>query len=431
MSHMGPMRLMGLIGLMRLMGLMGLMGLIGLMSSCQSDETPTPALSEVEITSYVAGFEENSTATRGSYEAYEAYGAYEAYEPNGANEPYGAYGAYRAYGAYGVPGMKHAWAVPSGYTAYEDGDKTIGINFTKDGEAPLSGHFFKSSGKWRTNLELANAGTYYLYGYIPHTSGISCSVTDRNGTQAHFSEGAILTLENVPAILPNDLCVVIGAKDGTDKETVTGLRSGDFAYAAKAIKGTGDEDPQGNFVFLLFDHLYAALRIRMRVNGEYNALRTIKLKKLQLQTKVGDDHVQEKTRIDITLKATDGSDPSESPITDISFTPSGPEITEGIEFWSSSDEVLTTSYSSYIGHFMPLDVTQLILVSTYDVYDKKGNLLRENCKAKNTFELKELFSEQLTTRRGCRYTINLTIKPTYLYVLSEPDLQNPTVEIES
>jgi hypothetical protein len=41
-----------------------------------------------------------------------------------------------------------------------------------------------------------------------------------------------------------------------------------------------------------------------------------------------------------------------------------------------------------------------------------------------------LFTEQTTTQRGKRYTVNLTIQPTYLYVLSDPDLDSPTVTVE-
>jgi len=79
---------------------------------------------------------------------------------------------------------------------------------------------------------------------------------------------------------------------------------------------------------------------------------------------------------------------------------------------------------------MPFGVTKIKLISTYDVYDKKGNLIRENCTATNTIDIANLFSGQTETLRGRRYTINLTINPTYLYMLSEPDLNDPTVVVE-
>jgi hypothetical protein len=249
------------------------------------------------------------------------------------------------------------------------------------------------------------------------------SITDRNGANANYSEGAKVTLNDVPAVMPSDLCVVIGAKAGTDKETVTGLRRGDFAYVASA---SADD----NYVFLLLDHLYAALRIRMRVHDDYAALRTIKLKSLSLKTYAGETTSSQKTNIMVDLKATDVSNPDENPIQTITYTPSGSAMTEPMEFWSSEGELLTHEFSTFVGHFMPDGITTLVLTSVYDVYDKKDNLIRKDCKATNTMVLSELLTDQATTLRGRRYTINMTIKPTYLYMLSEPDLNNPTVTVE-
>ena len=329
--------------------------------------------------------------------------------------------ANRAYESY------RAWAIPSGFVAYGDGIQPIGIAFTQDSKTPRIGSFFKSGDKWRTDLENIEAGSYQLYGYIPHLTSIDYSITDYDGgatdeeKNASYSTGAIMTLQNVPTVMPNDLCVVIGAKHGTDKEHDSGLRQGDFNFTAK--QGTDGKD----FVFLLFDHLYAALRIQMKVHADYAALRTIKLKSLQLDTQAGEQKTTKKTTITIKLKANDGS---ASPIEKLTFTPTGEEINGGLEFWSDTyGEQLTTEFKPFIGHFMPSGITKLILTSTYDVYDTKGNLIRQDCKATNTMVLKDLLTEQTITERGKRYTVNMTIHPTYLYMLSEPDLDNPTVTI--
>jgi hypothetical protein len=324
--------------------------------------------------------------------------------------------------------LTRSWAPPTGYEAYPDVDKSIGVWLTQDASTPVikKGYFFKSSGKWRAaDLELETAGSYYLYGYIPHTPTIKASIAP--GAGGTYASGATLTLQDVPAVTANDLCVTIGAKEGPNADTDNGLRLGDFQYQAQAI--TSANGGTGNFVFLLFDHLYAALRIRMKVHGNYNDLRTIKLKKLELQTQINDTPSKDKTDVEIVLAATDGST---NPIQSVTFTPSSgaKDITEGMEFWSSTaGETLKTVYNEYISYFMPLGINTLILTSTYDVYDKQGNLVRQNCKATNTMKLSDLFSEQETTRRGARYTVNMTIHPTYLYMLSEPDLDNPTVII--
>ena len=326
-----------------------------------------------------------------------------------------------------------AWVIPDGYEPYEGGEQPIGVWFTKDSPSTTvyEGYLYKSGEKWRANFkEGANlsAETYYVYGYIPHSAGISGSVTP--GSESLYANGATLTLTNVPSVMPNDLCVIIGAKDGTDKENDNGLRRGDFAYAAKA---TSSEDSKGNYVFLLFDHLYSAICVNMRVYADYNNLRTIKLKSLSLSTKVDDTYSKDHTDIAIVLEATDGSDPIQS----ITYIPTSTAVDnkDGIEFWkseSSEGQTLTNEYPEhpFTGHFMPANVTTLVLTSVYDVYDKKGNLLRDDFKVTNTMVLNDLFTERTVTQRGTRYTINMTIQPSYLYMLSEPDLNNPTVVLE-
>ena len=384
-----------------IIGLIGLMGFMGCSKDEASSKEPMGS-TELEVASYVRWFEE-ADGTNGA---------------DGANRAYGANGADRANGA------NRAWAIPSGYVAYEDGVQPIGIAFTQNGVAPKIGSFFKSSDKWRTDLENIADGTYQLYGYIPHQTAINYSITDYNGADEAYSTGAIMTLQNVPTVMPNDLCVVIGAKHGTDREHDSGLRMGDFSFTAKA--GTDSKD----YVFLLFDHLYAALKVNMSIYADYAKLRTIKLKSLQLSTQAGDVTTKKRTDITIKLRATDGS---VSPIQEITYgqpaTPY-PEIEGGLEFWSNSaGTALTTAPQPFIGHFMPLGITRLSLTSIYDVYDTKENLIRKDCKVMNSVLLSELFSGQTQTERGKRYTINMTIQPTYLYMLSEPDLDNPTVVV--
>ena len=395
-----------IVGEGRAYGLMiGLMGLIGLMG-CSKDEVPSggsngePAgTALVEVASYVRWYDE-------------AYGANRAHEANKVNR---------------------AWAIPSGYVAYEGGEQSIGIAFTQDGVDPTTsmiGNFFKSGDKWRTSVEDIQSNTdYQLYGYIPESPAIKYSITDYdgadgpNGPNGEYSKGAIMTLQNVPSVMPHDLCVVIGAKEGPDKEHDNGLRRGDFGFHSSA-------DVKGNFVFLLFDHLYAALRVRMTVHEDYTTLRKIKLKSLQLSTQAEGETTKKKTDITVKLEANDGS---ASPITEIAYDqPAKYELNEeGLEFWSSEDgeELKSDVYTECLGHFMPSGITTLILTSVYDVYDRYDNLIRKGCKATNTIVLQELLTGQIRTERGKRYTINLIVKPTYLYMLSEPDLDNPTVKI--
>ena len=383
--------------LRRLMGLIGLVILMGLISCSSDDYEEQPQASQgtiiPEVASYVTWFEEFQQSHR----------------------------------------TNRVWEAPTGYVTYEGGKQPIGIAFTQNTKEPMMGSFFFSSGKWRTSVEDIKAETYYLYGYIPHLPAIRYSITDLDGTNANYSTGAIMTLENVPTVMANDLCVAIGAKQGEDEETVEGLRRGDFAYAAKATSG-GGEDAKGNYVFLLFDHLYASMRVKMKVYPDYAALRTIKLKSLKLSTQAGETTSKAHNTITIKLEANDGST---DPIQEITYTPTGEEIgvvdEDGIEFWKSETsvgETLTTDFKTFDGYFMSSGITTLDLTSIYDVYDTKDNLIREDCKVTNTVVISELWPGQTVTRRSNRYTVKMIIQPTFLYVLSDPDLDNPTVSVE-
>ena len=348
-----------------------------------------------------------------------------------------ASGTYNPYKA-----LTRAWELPdeikSDYVDYESGAQPIAIAFTQDTKTPMMRYFFKVDDEWRiSKIEGIEAGNYQLYGYIPNNTGIKYSITDYDGGEteeqknASYSTGAIMTLENVPSVMPQDFCVVIGAKHGYDKEhdgdntnpRTNRLRQGDFTYKASG-------NPLNDYYFLLFDHLYAALRIRMRVHDDYANVRKIKLKSLKLGTQVDDEKTKQKTDITISLQANDGST---SPIKEITYTQPDkyPAIEDsGLEFWSNtSGYELTTDFQPFIGHFMPSGITRFTLISTYDVYDLKDNLIREDCKAVNSVLVKDLLTEQITTERGNRYTVNMTIQPTYLYMLSEPDLDDPEVVI--
>lgn len=333
-----------------------------------------------------------------------------------------------------VETITRSWTPPTNYYLYEQlndlfvgqydlTDKTIGIYFTQDGETPELGRFLYSGGKWRSTLEVDGGQTYYLYGFIPYLSnGVTASIAPNS----NYSDGAVLTLNGLPTVTPNDVCVVVGAKNGLSSENDNGLKTGQFAYDAAG--GTG------NYIFLLFDHIYSALKFSIKVNATYNNVRTIKLKKMEIEAYVKNGNttttVRAKSNVTITLaKTANGS----SPITNITFAydENSDEVKE-LLFQNDAGTALTTTAQQLFASFVPKDITEFKLISTYDVYDTKGNLIRENCSAENTISIKKLFEAagEFSLIRGRMYVINMTVSPTYLYVLSDPDLDNPTVTIE-
>lgn len=333
-------------------------------------------------------------------------------------------------------GITRTWTPPTGYSTLTDlSNKNISVFLTqKPADANMEEEFFfKRGDKWLYSNQMESGKTYYIYGYIPHDESIVSTIAPLTG--GTYEDGAVLTLDNLPAITTNDICVIVGAKNGKSADDDNGLTTGQFTYVSNAPKDPGPDD-YGNYVFLLFDHLYSSINVRFSVDDEYNKLRTIKLKKLELQAKVLNAGVKtplkRKTKAVITLrKTTDDSSPlMYNGIEQITFTPDNTSANADEPLYTSADGyVLSTSLSDFNGCFMSQGVSDFTIRSTYDVYDKQGNMIREGCKAENKLDIHELYNTISTASRGFKYIVRLIVNPTYLYVLSEPDLDNPTIVV--
>lgn len=318
-----------------------------------------------------------------------------------------------------TPASTRAVSWPSGYYDYDDvevngsyllqGDmmtSKVGAFFTRSatgsGLESASNYavfdYRENEHRWRSSLTLAG-GRYYLYGFLP-----SDLMQDQSIISSDYSQGATLTLRGMSTLSAADPCIVVGAKEGTGSETVTGLTTGQFAVSIN------DDGP--NYLFLLFDHLFAAIRISFKVDADYAELRTIKLRQLAVSS-TG----TARTDALVQLTATNGT----SPIASVTYSnDSGSDNSVTI---FNGEEPLTTSPSLFRVCFVPSAISQLVLHTTYDVYDKKGNLIRENRTALNTIA-SDTF-EGLS--RGRMLSVNLTVQPTYQYVLSDDDLDNPKI----
>ena len=303
---------------------------------------------------------------------------------------------------------------------------TINLWFTQSPSTSVESifNYDSGSGKWNSAEEMQPSNNYYIYGIIPQevVTG-SRSISPFNGD---YQNGAVITLNGLSSVTPSDICFAVAAGNGDASEPADGYNIGKFSYQASSPGET-------NYIYLLFDHLYASLHFSFKVDATYNALRTIKLKKLQLQS----TSMKEKVDATITLVA---NSEGTSPISSVSFSDgsySAMGTDDGILFDGADNPLeLTTTASDFIGCFAPAlsDYPEFTLTSTYDVYDKPANdgdkhLIREDCIATNTITLSGLATPLIMTR-GKMLTINLTVNPTYLYMLSEPDLDNPTITIQ-
>lgn len=300
-----------------------------------------------------------------------------------------------------------------------------------------------STEKWQLSIrkvkpELVLPGDYYVYGFTP-SAAADDAVIERL-SEPDFKNGAKLTIKGLRTA-GYDACVIIGARKGFDKDHDGGwvdtndnevydegvdtrtnrLVAGDFKFDLK----TGESVK--NYLYLLFDHLSSALSISIKVDGTYNTLRTIKLKQLALQTATETGLMAEKANVEVTLNH---NDMGTNPITTLTYTPTGTSGTGTPVFQTDNGLTLTTGYKSFLSHFLPIaGVTKVVINCTYDIYDKKGNLIRQDSKATNTIRLADIIPYFPGVQRGWKYGINMTVVPTYLYMLSEPDLENPRMVV--
>ena len=333
-----------------------------------------------------------------------------------------------------APVQTRMWSPPEGYYSYEninnqfEGHKSmenmsIETFFTKNDVAPQQGTFFydEHSSSWKLSMDIEQTGNYYLYGFLPKNEATSSSVT-ANST---YSNGAVMTLNGLSTVTPADICFIAGAKEGTTDENDNGLQTGQFVVNAKAT-----EAGNHNYIFLLFDHLYAAMRLRYTIDANYDVLRTVKLRKLELKALPNDDGtpVKAKQNAVITLQSNTTGD---SPVVgSVVFTPDNSSADAELELLYEGEVALNTSVPvNFMGSFIPGSTAYFKVRTTYDVYDKKGNLLREGSTAENTISLRDIF-QTATIERGHMFSITFTVQPTYYYVLSGYDLNTPTMEIE-
>jgi len=382
-----------------------LIGLLALVSACTADEELTiEQAAPIELTNYVAG--------------YKASGASKASRASMASMPSMA----------SMAPTPPAW-VPAGFSQDESGSHpAIGVFLTRDGEEPLAAKiYYASDRKWRIKDLPETAGTYYFYGYVPKDAA-TASIAP-NDT---YSDGAVLTLEGLGPVSGKDVCIVVGAKDGTSASTVEGLEVGKFDVS---VKSGGPANK--NFLFVLYDHLYAAIKFQFKVEPTYAELRTIKIKTLEM-TVYTDNEFTTKMKESITNTITltkNGRSPmvdeadyqaDPSPVTE---TPSGEDM-DSVRFFHSEDEPVELNSSEWRGNmisYVTKNLKYFVLRTTFDVYDSKGHLTRQDCVAENKVDAEEYLG---ALKRGYMYTLKFTVNPTYLYMLSEYDLDNPTITLD-
>lgn len=350
-----------------------------------------------------------------------------------------------------------AWTPPTGYVLYSTifgangmfaaqkdlAHKSIKAFFTQGTDVQERFFYYRETqeSKWHMDADLENGSTsspFQLYGYIPVEDAEGANISPLSD---NYSNGAILTINGLSTITPSDVCVIIGAKDGRGEEDDTGetVTSGE-SDGIRVTPGKFDVkfnagDNASNYIFLLFDHIYSSLRFRFTVDATYYALRRIRLTKLELIAYAGESGGGVKAKYDATIKLQKNNTGTSPIVGNISFTPTSGSSDVAFTSLYEWDEAENTqvvldpnTQTNFMGSFVPGVNTYFKLRSTYDVFDTHGNLIRKDCQAENTIDLRQKFEISQTLNGHC-YSYTIKVQPTYLYVLSEPDVDNPTVVV--
>lgn len=391
---------------MRPIGPMMLMGLIGLMGACNSElEGPEEAKGVfLRVMGYENEYVEVDAVTRATV----------SWQPSGYKE-------------------SHEYV-------------TYGIFFTKSDGSVIKNKFrYGADEKWYMVEEVTAGDNYYLYGYMPYDAGEVTIAPPSDGT---YADGADITFSNLNAAMTKDLCIITAAKDATRNEKpgepgkytyVLGngldwIPPADFKCKIKA--GGGDENK--NTLFFLFDHLYAALHLGFRVDETYNQLRDIVIKRLELESYKDEACEKLMHKLKTTVKLRANNTYTTPIVEDIVFEQDqAAGFMEKVLIYNNPDAVWTNSddrlpsldnqnnkvYVEKSG-YIPKSGTENFykLTTTYDIYDTKGNLVRKDQSAVNVLSPKILFN-QPQLLRGYKYTLRMTIAPTFLYMMSDDDLE--------
>ena len=286
--------------------------------------------------------------------------------------------------------------------------------FLMSGTSKTEGNFvYNTDSKTWTSTIGVKENNNYIYGFSPSDAAAG-TISPITSGAVDYSAGAVMTLNNLNAVGGDDLCVVVGVKGSSTEEPNVIPAFGAFGFTKQGAS---------NYVSLLLDHLYAAIEFKIKIGSKYNELRDICLKKMELQS------AKTVSQAVVTLTANTAGN---NPLTDVKFTSSDNAQSNtvydyGTDASTTTGLVLTAKGTSFVSYCAPITgiESHLKLVCTYDVYNKKGTKVRENCVAENSLA----GLSGVTIARGKKSVINLTVEPTYLYQLSEDELDNPVIKV--
>lgn len=277
------------------------------------------------------------------------------------------------------------------------------------GFATYSYSYSNGSGNWTSNVYLAKQ-KYNVYGYMPH-NGEANSIQPDLGSETALSTFAMKwTGQPTFATMPVMASVGAAKSNGSSSSVADGSFEVDV-----------DQVGQEEKINFRMNHLLAKLNLQFYLPKPYADKRQIKVTRVTLS---GGQGVAD--RYDITCSyAANGA------LTTTYMPMPGASASGNTYPYENADGLLLTTDKQLFGtyYFVPDAVNSssnlMTLTVTYNVYDKKDNLTREHQTATNAkIALHKVNNVAQATQVAHEYTANVKVVPSYLYVLSDGDMQN-------
>lgn len=350
---------------------------------------------------------------------------------------------------------------------YTAGDGSV-KEFDPDNADGYFFHTIKDGTKkiWTSSVFATENTTYKIFGHVPHDCAARFTYDFKQNTISMF---------DIKPVNNTDVSVIVGVgMNHYWNEGKTEARKDIGAYPCNFLyKPTSDN----HNICLLMDHLFARTNFKFAIGTKYHQLRDIKLRAVRLsipeimqldaeipldtenpgepktkKTAIIDEHLvwtitkySDEGITDDALKQymvnkgwAESSDLTSKSRTELEKLAESHAQKAVVYFNEDGGQQLTETMTLFgPGFFTPLakpdkPITfQLEVV--YDIYDKAGKITRKGATAVNSYiaDMKDLNGNPIEVKRGNSYNIQITVEPTYLYQLSEYDLDNPSLIIST
>ena len=210
-----------------------------------------------------------------------------------------------------------------------------------------------------------------------------------------------------------------GADDKFELAEIPGLGADDIMISHAAVNRNINNE-ENITLPMNMDHIMACVSPQFYLHDEYAALRTIEILAVEFAIFNGENISIPYYKATATYSGVDEFD--------IDW---GNETMTASTQWvkvyeAESSDTLRTEKKNALAfgncYVSPMQSTEhLKMRVTYNVYDKKGMLVRENFKTVNSIKKLSGLSQEKTLTAGYNYKLYIKIVPSYLYVLSDND----------